>query len=200
MNDYLTKPITLQRLKEIALKYIGEPSSQPARQRSQGSQVRKTVLHQQPAVQGPPTQKPQKNRTFVSSCDSQEITGNGVLPVQANENQLGQPRTENSQPIVDPNLIYLDLHALDSRCIGNQEIRHQVLSIMHDTMPDRLVELRRAIDSHDLSSIGLVAHKLKGAAGDASLLAVQESASCLEQHACQNQACLLYTSPSPRDS
>ena len=59
---------------------------------------------------------------------------------------------------------------------------------MHDTMPDRLVELRRAIDSHDLSSIGLVAHKLKGAAGDASLLAVQESASCLEQHASQNQA------------
>ena len=188
MNDYLTKPITLQRLKEIALKYIGEPSSQPAQQRPQGSQVRKAMSHQQPAVQDPPTRKPQKNNTSVSSFDPQEKTGNGVLPVQANENHSGQSSIENSQPIVDPNLIYLDLHALDSRCIGNQEIRHQVLSIMHDTMPERLVELRRAIDSHDLSSIGLVAHKLKGAAGDASLLAVQESASCLEQHASQNQA------------
>ena len=95
---------------------------------------------------------------------------------------------EVAPPTIDLDLTYLDLPALDSRCIGNQEIRHQVLAIMHDTMPNRLVEIRRAIDNHDLSSVELVAHKLKGAAGDASLLAGRESASCLEQHACKNQA------------
>ena len=188
MNDYLTKPITLQRLKEIALKYIGEPSAQPASQRSQDRQAQKSILHQQPVGQESSTQNLQKRRTLTSLCDAQKKTGCPVLPVETNENQLGQPRIETSRPVVDSDLAYLDLHALDSRCIGNQEIRQQVLSIMHDTMPDRLAELRRAIDNCDLTSVGLVAHKLKGAAGDASLLAVQESASCLEQYAYQDHA------------
>ena len=199
MNDYLTKPITLQRLKEIALKYLGESKLRGAidRQRSRTPQSQGAISRQQSAGQAPSASNPKKNETLVSSLDSQAKAINRGLPIEANENHSGQPAIDSKPaigsdlPVGDLELTYLDLPSLDSRCIGNQEIQRQILSIMHNTMPDRLIEIRRAIDSQDLPSIGLVAHKLKGAAGDASLLAVRESASCLEQYANQNQADLI---------
>ena len=54
---------------------------------------------------------------------------------------------------------------------------------MSKTLPERLVELREANVQNDAARVQAIAHQLKGAAGNTSLIAISETAAKLENFA-----------------
>ena len=77
----------------------------------------------------------------------------------------------------------LDREQLNEMCGGDQGFAIQILKVMRDSLPERRRELETAHCDGDLARVRAVAHKLKGAAGDSSLVAVYECAAALERSA-----------------
>ena len=69
------------------------------------------------------------------------------------------------------------------QCGGDQQFTKQILQIMRETLPDRMLELEGALCAGDFERIKYTAHQLKGAAADCSLNAISKTASELEFHA-----------------
>ncbi len=160
MNAYLCKPITLERLKEVTSSYLGiaaedrhDSCSPSVVDEPQTQSSEPEPVPVSPAVFAPPTQQ--------------------QLPTQA--------PTQQAPTLLEVNL--LNEPELLNRCGGDLGFQTQILEIMRDCMPDRLVELKAAQQQDDLARIRSIAHQLKGAAGDTSLVAVEQAAGQLEHYA-----------------
>lgn len=197
MNDYLCKPITLERLQEVTLEYLGQPRIQspavPALVRDDIAGSRLT------SAQGsslPPVELG-SNKAMPRTTIQPETQA--VTPAFGSETDKDKPLV--TEPVAPPvsssndsktlqSNQYFDQASMDRRCNGNQEIQQQLLSIMRQTLPERLVELREASVQNDVARVQTIAHQLKGAAGDTSLIAICETAGKLESCA-SNQGDLI---------
>lgn len=187
MNDYLCKPISLERLNDATSKYIGQTNKhQPPVTSDLVSDVSvvSTLLTSVESVSAEVGQIASGSLPQIQSR-SQNFTGS-LKTGSANSTPV---RTEpvvvptNSTVTPLPGNQYFDQESMDIRCSGNQEIQKQLLTIMRETLPERVVELREAISQNDSARVRAIAHQLKGAAGDTSLLAVREAAEKLEDFA-----------------
>lgn len=83
---------------------------------------------------------------------------------------------------------FLKTDELLEQCGGDQQFTEQILQIMRETLPDRMLELEGALCAGDFDRIKYTAHQLKGAAADCSLKAIWKTASELELHADQSDS------------
>ncbi len=179
MNDYLCKPITMERLQAATMEFVGEPIGPalvPTRSRVIQAQPPKSAVH-------PQRRHGDKHPTEAPSPET-------AL-------RAAEPAIQQSVPSADANSVsslgvsgsdtYFDQVSMDQRCNGNRELQFQLLSIMKDTLPERIVELRQANLKNDVPRVRSIAHQLKGAASDTSLLAICDSAEKLENYANANQ-------------
>jgi DNA-binding response OmpR family regulator len=83
---------------------------------------------------------------------------------------------------------FLRADELLEQCGGDQQFTEQILQIMRETLPDRMLELEGALCAGDFDRIKYTAHQLKGAAADCSLKAIWKTASELEHHADQSDS------------
>jgi HPt (histidine-containing phosphotransfer) domain-containing protein len=86
---------------------------------------------------------------------------------------------------IDP--IVLDLEALKVRCLGNLSLVERVLAKFAGQLDADLVELERAIQSHDATQAAQVAHRIKGSAGSIAARNLYENASRTEMRALDMQ-------------
>ena len=85
-------------------------------------------------------------------------------------------------PITD-NLVndVINVDELLARCMGNIDIAERILSKFQTCFSVDLTELEKGVDEHDVSSITLLAHRLKGASANVSAPALYELASEIEK-------------------
>ncbi len=204
MDDYLCKPITLARLQDAAENYLGPPR-QPAPKPSEPTPViagdlepqnSDTQLNKARTEASPPIESSQGNRSPATSENVPTVTIDRRKTANDTTHSTpnASPRTADSMgdsSNEDEQQKYFDPAALSERCGGNVVIQNQLLNIMRETMPERLVELQYASTQNDLTRVRSIAHQLKGAAGDTSLVAVCESAAKLEHCVNENQVELI---------
>lgn len=110
------------------------------------------------------------------------------------EDDVREPTDEvSSQPILNAEATlsdsdFLKADELLEQCGGDQQFTKQILQIMRETLPDRMLELEGALCAGDFERIKYAAHQLKGAAADCSLKAIYKTASELEQNADQSDS------------
>ena len=83
---------------------------------------------------------------------------------------------------------FLKADELLEQCGGDQQFTEQILQIMRETLPNRMLELEGALCAGDFDRIKYTAHQLKGAAADCSLNAICKTASELEIYADQSDS------------
>ena len=207
MNDYLCKPITLERLSDATSQYLVQRQEAQPPVASEPVVIEPVVIEHQPAVaaaiisddsfdglveagsttsvqrltparrnnehvKAAPVLEPAEPVAPVAPVESVAPAEPAAVPTSSTENRDLRQRNQ-----------YFDQESLEIRCNGNQEIQKQLLFIMRQTLPDRVVELREAISHNDATRVQAIAHQLKGAAGDTSLLAIRETAEKLENYA-----------------
>lgn len=178
MNDYMCKPITLERLKEATLEYLGKPATQSVGVPAVLPDKVELDFAESTVISDPiPTAIESAVETLSHERTHKVVAGNESPATVAPAN------SKNDASAVE-NGMYFNKEEMAQRCNGNQEIERQLLSIMQETLPERLVELREANLLNDVARVRSIAHQLKGAAGDTSLVAIHESAEKLENYAC----------------
>jgi Amt family ammonium transporter len=171
MNDYLGKPVTLEKLQAMVEKHIGKP---------------------QPRVAGPQAPLTPTRTEAIATVDSFNEPSGSIQTAAAasapvSPKVTAQPATAalTNDGAADGRLVNCDL--LVEQCGGNQQFTHQILALMRDSLPQQLSSLDDATCSYDFVKVASIAHQIKGAAGDSCLTAVYQSASDLEQHALQGR-------------
>ncbi|MEM7557864.1 MAG: response regulator, partial [Planctomycetota bacterium] len=122
-----------------------------------------------PSSQNEPQVETASHPVVQSSADHQPE------PVVALESQL------LNEPI-------FDAEDFSTRCGDDNYLRQQVLRLMHSTLPTTVDELVHATQNLDTKAAESIAHRLKGAAGDSSLIALSRAASDIETAARSAQA------------
>lgn len=171
MNEFLSKPVTLEQLRRVTEQFLGlreiptvaESFSTPP------------VPVPQPAITRP---LPDVTRLETPGTTAAADTSDPqfVVPESIKHLQESAQRADESAS----NLF--DAVALDRRCSGDKSFQNRLLQIMQQTLPTSLNSLI-AIHLHEFLEIEKAAHRLKGAAGDCSLIAVFEAAGRLEKAA-----------------
>lgn len=172
MNGYLAKPISLKQLRMIAAEYLGVGS--PETRTPIGMDLPTPRAAEKDAVVRPKPQPVLQMPTTMADGTVHEVGKESSAVVVAQE-----PSTH---------AVLCDVDSLLERCSGDDMVKRQLLEIMHNALPTRLTELREADTNRDMERVRLVSHQLKGAAGDTSLLAVQKTASDLEELARGNRS------------
>ena len=169
MDEYLCKPITLERLREVTERYLGKP-------KKVNRANKQTVANAAAAL------------STTANAPASPLVANVQIPksVAAMQNPIAQTAPKLPLPVSTPGSILLDQASLAERCSGDVDFQNQLLKIMRDSMPERLAELQQAQELDDVAQIRAIAHQLKGAAGDTALLAVRDAASELELHTDDN--------------
>lgn len=215
MDDYLCKPITLQRLRDVTDAFLGKPSDdqnhlepdstaglssgpiermiatleavsdvvsptiesavRPAslESRSDQTDARTTVAVPQKAA----PQEPKKLSAEVASANR---TTNPV-DISMSNAPASRDGLPDQEDLSRNDLICAD--QFEEQFSGDQEFAAQILTIMRDSLPGRMKDLRAATNSGDWADVRAVAHQLKGAAGDCSMTAIFETAAQLEKQA-----------------
>jgi signal transduction histidine kinase/CheY-like chemotaxis protein len=75
----------------------------------------------------------------------------------------------------------IDMQSLERRCLGNRNLASKAMDMFSASIGGFLQELGQQIESGDARSAAAMAHKIKGAAGNVSALAVQQLAQELEK-------------------
>ncbi len=81
----------------------------------------------------------------------------------------------------------VDMDDLLSRCLGRMSIAERILHRFQTALDDEIGKLQVALDREDLSEIGQIAHRIKGAALAVSAYDVSEVASQMEKQATESQ-------------
>ncbi|MEM8735045.1 MAG: response regulator, partial [Planctomycetota bacterium] len=243
MDDYLIKPITMERLSEVTNKYCTRivhdtrrptTSAPPARRAAtppvtEARRIEPKIAtpldlatEDNPAVvtpdlrpasfaAQPPSNYPAPRRITKDgrgrqlapeSHDPHPARRGSAVPDHAvsadktmsacesassfDSQASGQPTAANEVPnAAEPKL--LDSQALSERCCGDPEFERQILGIMQSNLNDRLQEITQAFDEGDIERLTAVSHRLKGAAADSALCAVQNVASNLEARSLEGE-------------
>lgn len=187
MDDYLCKPITMERLKEVVTRFVGpptqskpEPTTTPADpkniQRPRNSEAVTSVNSSDPTE---PAEPPVSVSPTPSPTNSAPVRDDSATSFAPKDNQ------ESSHPVESA---WLDQASLLERCGGDVSFQTQILGIMRDTLPNRISDLREAGQQNDWGRVRTIAHQLRGAAGDSALVAVHDAAGTLEQQAVEGDS------------
>lgn len=132
-------------------------------------------------------------QTLISASSPLAAMGQTTFP-PVKEDDVREPTgQEISQPALNAEATLCDSDFLKTdelleQCGGDQQFTKQILQIMRETLPDRMLELEGALCAGDFERIKYTAHQLKGAAADCSLTAIYEKAGELELHADQSNS------------
>ena len=109
-----------------------------------------------------------RNATLVNDPDKNELSCKPLKSdVQTIQNNSTGTERLTSQCIIDQNALD-NIRALQEE--GQEDILNKVIKIFLDDSPERLIELRKAIDSGDASSINRIAHTLKSSCANLGAL------------------------------
>jgi ammonium transporter, Amt family len=153
MNDYLSKPVSLPKLRELLHQLIGAPTATAA--------TLKTPA--QPAPEPKPANRPEPVTLPAPHSPPPGDSNTTVLAMSANE--------------------LIATEELTLQCGGDEAFARQILQIMKDTLPQRLQDLETAHLSRDFARMRSISHQLKGAACDTALKAITETSAVLETQA-----------------
>ena len=160
MNDYLCKPITLERLRQAIETHMTNPADSAT-------------------------------TATLAAADSSQCVAETSNPKAASQSQVAAAH-KTMRPKPDPSSApqhhadLLDRDSLLAKCSGDADFEKQLLTIMRDSLPSRLIDLADAKRHQDADRLRSIAHQLKGAAADTSLVAVQEAATELEKSVVSN--------------
>jgi len=77
----------------------------------------------------------------------------------------------------------VDLEALKQRCLGNLDLVDRVLRKFAAQLDADLVELERALQTSDIKTFALVAHRIKGMSANVEARDLYQNAAVAEQRA-----------------
>ena len=133
--------------------------------------------------------EPAMSSVSISSATMEQIEIEPFIEAEVRESTndwLSQTVLEVEETLKDSDFLRAD--ELLEQCGGDQQFTEQILQIMRETLPDRMLELEGALCAGDFDRIKYTAHQLKGAAADCSLNAIWKTASELELHANQSDS------------
>jgi len=109
-----------------------------------------------------------RNATLVNDPDKNELSCKPLKSdVQTIQNNSTGTERLTSQCIIDQNALD-NIRALQEE--GQEDILNKVIKIFLDDSPERLIELRKAVDSGDAPSINRIAHTLKSSCANLGAL------------------------------
>lgn len=188
MDEYLSKPITLPRLKEIVEKFVDRNAATVSAMTidvNQGLLASKDFA----TLIASPAPTTAVDPTLVGTT-SPELSPTVQPALNGATTVTRKPHRKKTKPRVRIEALQsaselLCRHTLLDQCGGDEEFAREILQIMKDSLPIRLNELDTAQSDGDLPRVKSVAHQLKGAAGDTALKAVYAKAATLEERAAE---------------
>ena len=88
-------------------------------------------------------------------------------------------------PAQDNELDVWDQQAMYKRVLENDELMKTLINVYFDETPDRLAEVKKAVNNSDFENLRRVAHTIKGVAGNLSGHRLQHQAKEMEEAALQ---------------
>lgn len=172
MNDYLSKPVSTEKLAETLALWlaVGEEIQHP------GGSHRTPVLAAQPHVETPPVAPVVEPAPPVVAA-----------PVKVEAEPL--PPTEASTPA--DALPIFDRQAALVRMGGDEDLLVMIVDSVLDDLVSLIVELEDAMEANDLETARRHAHSIKGACANVSAEALRETAWQMEQAAKQGDVATL---------
>ncbi len=133
------------------------------------------------------------SQVLISASNSMATTEQSTFSPTMEDDTRDPTSQVPLQPVLKAEVILCDRDLLKAdelleQCGGDQQFTKQILQIMRETLPDRMLELEGALCAGDFERIKYTAHQLKGAAADCSLKAIYKTASELELHADQSDS------------
>ncbi len=179
MNDYLSKPVALPKLRDLLHRLIGDRLHK--HQPEPSAVVATAPVLPEQALATPVSADSFASESVASeSAPIEDFTASESLA--ATENVLA---TEDVLAIKDLRTFeeFISQEELTRQCGGDEELARQILQIMKDTLPQRMRDLETACSSQDLERIRSISHQLKGAASDTALKAISQTSATLESQA-----------------
>ncbi len=175
MNDYLTKPITADKLIETIKHWLGQGNQASSQKQVQDQAQIKASSEEQASARSfkasvMPIPSPHSSRAPSGSTAQEEQSRKGEF---SNGNNINQNAIEEELPLVNTST----LARLEKEMGGN-------LSPIYDqfvaTLPETLEELSEAITKRDNNAVQKISHCIKGSSRNLGLDALGEQAFNME--------------------